>query len=217
MSILNCFRLRAWVLSCLVCGLWQSGATAAPIYPTVTQLYVATGTYASVTSYTNQSAFNAAVPGQDSRNFTGLNGFYPSPLDVSFSGHSISASATGGLFVDGLGGLFSTNNPVPLTFTFTGTLPTAVGGLFFMTNSSFNAVSSALSVTLNDGTFINLPAPSALNLIGAFAGFTSNVGITSLTVGPPVTVPASVPEPSSFALISVIGLLGLVYRKRMKK
>ena len=32
MSILNRFQLRAWVLSCLVCGLWQSGATAAIIY-----------------------------------------------------------------------------------------------------------------------------------------------------------------------------------------
>ena len=193
MSILNCFRLRAWVLSCLVCGLWQSGATAAVI------------------TYTDQSVFNAAVTGQDSRNFTGLNGFYPSPLDVSFSGHSISASATGGLFVDGSGGLFSTNNPVPLTFTFTGTLPTAVGGLFFITDSNFIAASSTLTVSLNDGTFfINLPAPSALSLTGAFAGFTSDVGITSLTVG----VPISVPEPSSFALISVIGLLGSVYRKR---
>ena len=32
MSILNRFQLRAWVLGCLVCGLWQSGATAAIMY-----------------------------------------------------------------------------------------------------------------------------------------------------------------------------------------
>jgi len=215
MSILNRFQLRVGFWAALVCGLWQSGATAAVIYPTVTQLYVATGTYASVTSYTDQSVFNAAVTGQVTRNFAALNGFYASPLDVSFSGYTISASATGGLYVGNPGGLFSTNNSVPLTFTFTGTLPTAVGGLFLMTDADFNAQSSALSVSLNDGTFINLPAPSALNLTGAFAGFTSNVGITSLTVGLPV--PASVPEPSSFALMSVVGLLGLVYRKRMKK
>ncbi|MCX7389238.1 MAG: PEP-CTERM sorting domain-containing protein [Planctomycetales bacterium] len=103
-----------------------------------------------------------------------------------------------------------------------------------MTDTSFNALSSTLTVSLNDGTFINLPAPSALNLTGAFAGFTSDVGISSLKVEGPLSSTvnayptvtslyvgtgstASVPEPSSFALISVIGLLGLVYRKRMKK
>lgn len=216
MSILNCFRLRAWVLSCLVCGLWQSGATAAVI------------------TYTDQSAFNAAVTGQAARDFSSFNGFYNSPLDVSFSGHSISASALGGLYAGNSGGLLSTNSAdAPLTFTFTGTLPTAVGGLFLVTDLNFAALSSTLTVSLNDGTFINLPAPSALNLTGAFAGFNSDVGISSLTVGGPFSLPnaystvtslyvgtgptATVPEPSSFALISVIGLLGLVYRKRMKK
>ena len=117
-----------------------------------------------------------------------------------------------------------------------GTLPTAVGGLFFTTDVNFDALSSTLTVSLNDGTFINLPAPSdeigersALNLTGAFAGFTSDVGITSLVVGGPFSTspayatvtslyvaPGPVPEPST-ALMSVVGLLGLVvYRKRMK-
>ena len=109
-----------------------------------------------------------------------------------------------------------------LIFTFTGTLPTAVGGLFLVTDASFNALSSTLKVSLGDGTFINLPAPTgaALNLTGAFAGFTSNVGINSFKVssylGDPGSVPASVPETGSSALLGVIGLLGLVvYRKRM--
>ena len=207
---------RALVLGCLVCGLGQSGATAANIYNTVSNLYLGTGSYASV-SYTDQSAFNAAVTGQVGPDFTLFNGFYSSPLDVPVSGHTISSSATGGLFVSG--GLFSTNNPVDIIFTFTGTLPTAVGGLFFMTDPIFNAASSAIKVSLSDGTFINLPAPTgaALNLTGAFAGFTSNVGINSLTVSSnPGWVPASVPETGSSALLGVIGLLGLVvYRKRM--
>ena len=219
MSILNCFRLRAWVLSCLVCGLWQSGATAAVI------------------TYTDQTVFNAAVTGQVEQDFNSFNGFYPNGLVVPVSGYTISASAPGELYASP--GLMSTNSAdAPLTFTFTGTLPTAVGGLFLVTDASFNALSSTLKVSLGDGTFINLPAPTGggLNTTGAFAGFTSDVGITSLTVGGPffgqppgtnfVTVnslyvgtgsTASVPEPSSFALISVIGLLGLVYRKRMKK
>ena len=203
------------IFGCLLCGLWQSGATAASI------------------TYTDQSVFNAAVTGQVTRNFAALNSFYANPLDVSFSGYTISASANGtgpGLFVGNPGGLFSTNTAnEPLTFTFTGTLPTAVGGLFFTTDVNFNALSSTLTVSLNDGTFINLPAPSALNLTGAFAGFTSDVGITSLVVGGPFSTspayatvtslyvaPGPVPEPST-ALMSVVGLLGLVvYRKRMK-
>ena len=217
MSILNRFQLRAWVLSCLVCGLWQSGATAAVI------------------TYTDQSVFNAAVTGQVEQDFASFNGFYYNGLNVSVPGYSISASAPGALFA--APGLISTNiADEPLTFTFTGTLPTAVGGLFFVTDLNFGALSSTLTVSLNDGTFINLPAPTGggLNLTGAFAGFTSDVGITSLTVGgafsstvdPFATVnslyvgtgrSATVPEPSSFALMSVIGLLGLVYRKRMKK
>ena len=91
-----------------------------------------------------------------------------------------------------------------------------------MTDPIFNAASSAIKVSLSDGTFINLPAPTgaALNLTGAFAGFTSNVGINSFKVrsylGDPGSVPASVPETGSSALLGVIGLLGLVvYRKRM--
>ena len=215
MSILNCFRLRAWVLSCLVCGLWQSGATAAVI------------------TYTDQNVFNPAVTGQVAQDFSGFSGFYPNGLVVSVPGYTISASAPGELWAGS--GTMSTNSAeAPLTFTFTGTLPTAVGGLFLATDSGFNVVSSALSVSLNDGTFINLPAPSAPNTAGAFAGFTSDVGITSLTVSGPFALPAgtlyatvnslyvgtgpsaSVPEPSS-ALMSVVGLLGLVvYRKRMK-
>ncbi len=217
MSILNRFQLRAWVLGCLVCGLWQSGATAAVI------------------TYTDQTAFNAAVTGQGAEDFAAYTGFYANPLVFAVPGYpNISASAPGSLYADP--GLMSTNSAdKALTFTFTGTLPTAVGGLFFISDLSFNALSSTLMVSLNDGTFIDLPAPTSLNLNGAFAGFTSDVGITSLTVGGPFFGPtigtgfatvnslfvgtgpsASVPEPSS-ALMSVVGLLGLVvYRKRMK-
>ena len=215
MSILNCFRLRAWVLSCLVCGLWQSGATAAVI------------------TYTDQTVFNAAVTGQVEQDFNSFNGFYPNGLVVPVSGYTISASAPGELYASP--GLMSTNSAdAPLTFTFTGTLPTAVGGLFLVTDASFNALSSTLKVSLGDGTFINLPAPTGgdLNTTGAFAGFTSDVGITSLVVGGPFSTSpayptvtslyvasgpsATVPEPST-ALMSVVGLLGLVvYRKRMK-
>jgi hypothetical protein len=217
---------RAWVLGCLlVCGLWQNGAalTFLPIEPvgtnfaTVNELYVGTGTYASITSYTDQTAFNAAVPGYVTQTFDTFNGFYLNGLDIPVLDYTVSASAPGNLYV-GLG-LMSTNSPDSLlTFSFSGTLPTAIGGSFLMTDASFGGLASPLSVFFNDGTFINLPAGTA-NTTGAFAGFTSNVGIASFSVGRPVeAAPEAVPEPGSSALLSLIGLLGVVvYRKCGRK
>ena len=134
-------------------------------------------TLAATITYTQQSAFNAAVTEQVEQNFDLLSGYYSSGLDVSgMTGYTFSANATGGIFANSNLGVISTNNPVDLTFTFTGVLPTAVGGLFFMTDSNFNAVSSGVKISLSDGTVIILP-------FGGFAGFTSDLGISSLTVG----------------------------------
>ena len=214
--------IRAWVLGCLAFGLLQSGAMAAitflPSSPagtnfaSVQELYVGTGTYASFTSYTDKTAFNAAVPGYVTQTFDTFNGFYLNGLDIPVLDYTVSASAPGNLYV-GLG-LMSTNSPDSLlTFSFSGTLPTAIGGSFLRTDASFGGLASPLSVFFNDGTFINLPAGTA-NTTGAFAGFTSNVGIVSFQVGTGTLVADPVPEPTSMFLSMFAGGIMLLRRKR---
>ena len=149
-----------------------------------------------------------------------------SMLDVSMLGTQISASANGGLYVSGTAGevYMSTNNPVPLTFTFTGTLPTAVGGLFLTTDSGFNAVTTTIKVTLGDGTAI-VTVGGAGNTTVTFVGFTNDVGISSLTIesGGVNTYPtvnalyvkdSAVPEPTSMLLSMFAGGMMLLRRKR---
>ena len=183
-------------------------------FASVQNLYVGTGTYALITSYTDQTAFNAAVPGYVTQTFNStfnsFNGFYTNGLDVSVPGtaYSFSASAPGALYA-GTGMMSTNNTDAGLTFTFSGTLPTAIGGSFLMTDASFNALNSPLSVYLNDNTFINIPAGGA-NPAGAFAGFTSNVGIVSFTVARAIVVP----EPTSMFLSMFAGGIMLLRRKR---
>jgi len=64
---------------------------------------------------------------------------------------------------------------------------------------------------------MSLPAPTggALNLTGAFAGFTSNVGISSLTVTAGAAVPEIDPNGLSAVLGLIVGGLGLLERRRV--
>jgi uncharacterized membrane protein len=183
-------------------------------FASVQELYVGTGTYASFTSYTDKTAFNAAVPGYVTQTFNSFNGFYANGVDVSVSGtaYSFSATAPGNLYAGS--GIMSTNSPeIVLTFTFSGTLPTAIGGSFLNTDASFGALGSPLYVYLNDNTFINIPARGP-DPLGAFAGFTSNVGIVSFQVGTGTLVADPVPEPTSMFLSMFAGGIMLLRRKR---
>ena len=155
--------------------------------------------------------------------FNSYDGFYNNPLTGSVGGINWSASATGGLFCDGLNGWFSTNNPVAATFTFAPGVM-SVGANIFGTDSSFNIVSAKITVTLADGSsyiarsngpadfvgFISSGAAiSSLTMNGvATAGSTSNVYVTANNMYFGVNV---IPAPGAAALI---GLAALVSRRR---
>ena len=158
--------------------------------------------------------------------FNGIaNGFYADPYTASIgsvgSGMTWSASAAGGLFVQS--GLFSTNNPADLTFTFSPGIQ-AVAGNFFATDIAFGAVPALFRVTLSDGTGYEGFAESGSDFTGFFS--TSGATITSLTVrvtplqGEADLYPTvdnlyfGIPAPGVLALLGVAGVLGFGMRRR---
>ena len=182
---------------------------------------------AAITTYSNFIYWGEDVVagGQSvaTETFNSYNGFYANPLTGSVGGINWSATATGGLFCDGLNGWFSTNNPVAATFTFAPGVM-SVGANIFGTDSSFNIVSAKITVTLADGSsyiarsngpadfvgFIsNGAAISSLTMNAvATAGSTSNVYVSADNMYFGVT---AIPAPGAAALL---GLAALVSRRR---
>lgn len=158
--------------------------------------------------------------------FDGIsNGFYSNPYTASIgsvgSGMTWTATAPGGLYVQS--GLFSTNNPADLTFTFSPGIQ-AVAGNFFATDIDFNTVSALFRVTLSDGTGYEGFADASSDFTGFYS--TSGATITSLTVrvsslqGATNLFPTvdnlyfGIPAPGALALVGAAGVLGFGMRRR---
>lgn len=158
--------------------------------------------------------------------FSGLSeGFYSSPYTSSIgsvgSGLTWTATAAGGLFVSS--GLFSTNNPADLTFTFSPGIQ-AVAGNFFATDIDFGTVAALVRVTLSDGTGYEGFANASSDFTGFYS--TSGATITSLTVrvsslqGEANLYPTvdnlyfGIPAPGVLALLGAAGLLRFGMRRR---
>ncbi len=172
----------------------------------------------------NQAIWNQFVTNNGwqiaTENFSGVaDGFYASPLSGSTSGVTWTASASGGLYAQG--GLFSTNNPVQLDFTFSPGVQ-GVGGNIFGTDISFNLVPAIIQITLADGTSYVNYATSATD----FAGFYSTgAAISSMSIQATGTGSGSVyatvdnlyftvvPAPGALALLGLAGLSAAARRR----
>lgn len=175
---------------------------------------LASGASAAIATYSNFSFWQedvaAAGASVATETFNSYNGFYASPLTGSVGGINWSATATGGLYCQT--GYFSTNNPVPATFTFAPGVM-SVGANIFGTDASFNIVAARITVTLADGSSYI----ASTSVPTDFVGFISNgAAISSLTMNAVgsgnVYVTADnmyfgvVPAPGAVALLACAGL-----------
>jgi PEP-CTERM motif len=185
------------------------------------------------TVYTDKTAFLAAVsPGYYTETFNSLNGFYASPMTLRSGAEQFVAQATGGLYVGSVNSdqVLSTNNNGILDFTSFAGSPTAIGGYFFLTDSSFNVINGTINANLNSGaaTF-SVTTSSFTNFIGFVS--TQNTPITLLSFGAPATIGGAlsfntandlvvgqalaVPEPSTYALAAIAtGVMAYLARRR---
>ena len=186
----------------------------------VASALVASSASAGIVVYSNQSIWNARVATDglvvETETFNSIaDGYQPAPFAGSTASVNWSAFADGGLYVQG--GVFSTEFPDPLTFTFTPGVR-AVGGNFFGVDAEFANAAVFFSVLLSDGTSYEGEASSP----ASFTGFRSTTAATiaSLTinvenaVGTDAVYPSvdnlyfGVPAPGAVALLGVAGLVG---------
>jgi hypothetical protein len=186
----------------------------------VASALVASSASAGIVVYSNQSIWNARVATDglvvETETFNSIaDGYQPAPFAGSTASVNWSAFADGGLYVQD--GVFSTEFPDALTFTFTPGVR-AVGGNFFGVDAEFANAAVFFSVLLSDGTSYEGEASSP----ASFTGFRSTTAATiaSLTINVENAVGAAavypsvdnlyfgVPAPGAVALLGVAGLVG---------
>ena len=175
---------------------------------------------AAIISFSQQNVWDAYTANQAlsvvTEDFNNTSGFYSSGFSSSVGGVTWTATATGGLYA--MSGLFSTNNPTSLSFSFAPGVQ-GVAGNFFGTDIAFNPVPSLVQVTLADGNssiqFANGPA----DFIGFYSTGAAISGLTITAAGSGNVYPTvdnlffavPVPAPGAAALI---GLAAMVCRRR---
>jgi len=175
---------------------------------------------ATIISFSQQNVWDAYMAYQAlsvvTEDFNNTSGFYSSGFSSSVGGVTWTATATGGLYAES--GLFSTNNPTSLSFSFAPGVQ-GVAGNFFGTDISFNPVPSLVQVTLADGNSSILFANGPADFIGFYSTGAAISGLTITAAGSGNVYPTvdnlffavPVPAPGAAALI---GLAAMVCRRR---
>ena len=162
---------------------------------------------------------NAAGKAVVTEDFNSFGGYYASPLSGTTGSVNWTATSSNGLFASG--GVFSTNFPVPLTFTFDPAVVRGVGGNIFATYLDFSVASALVDITLGDGTAYE----GEISGSSAFTGFWStSAGIASITIDAMDLQGNAVypsidrmlfavngnpsPAPGAIALLGAVGLVG---------
>lgn len=192
-----------------------------PLAAVVGSAVVAAPAAASVFSFSQQNVWDAYIAFQAlttvTEDFNAIgDGTYASPFSGAAGGINWSASAPGGIKVQS--GLFSTQNPTTLTFSFSPGVQ-GVAGNFFGRDAGFNPVPSIVQVTLSDGSgYIGLTS-SASDFVGFYSNGAS-ISTLSIAVASGSTVYSTVdnlffavpvPAPGAAALV---GLAAMVNRRR---
>ena len=179
---------------------------------------------AAIVVYVNQGLWNSAVTNAgmviETETFNEIdNGYHDSPFGGGTSSVQWSASASNGLFVQD--GVFSTNSPETLTFTFTPGVR-AVGGNFFGTYQDFSNASVIFTVSLSNGTSFTGEASSPASFTGFRSTTAATISSLSIDVEPaqgfmgggalPVypsvdNLYFGVPAPGAIALLGAAGLI----------
>lgn len=190
--------------------------------------------HAQSTIYTSSAAFFANVQSSVTEDFTGDSGYFQTGLIFNVGPFSFQVNAAGGdpgadtIYKDGS---FIMNNFTQQALTFTSITGdvTAIGGIFLLTDPDVNIISGTMTITLSDLTtttfttsangddfrgFIS-PGPTITSIEFSAPSFGAFNTIDNLTLG----FAASIPEPSTVALISTLGVgVGAYwYRRRNKK
>ena len=174
---------------------------------------------------TNSSSTFAAIVANQGGTIVGesfeiYNGFYASPLTGGSGDSAWSATAVGGIFCGAVGTsqTLSTNNPVPLTISFSSPNVFAVGANFFNTDSSFNIVPGIITISVAGVSYVYESNGSSTSFGGfiSTSGAIDSIKIESIQGGPILNlyptvdnlVVGIVPSPAVLALGALAGAFG---------
>ena len=192
-------------------------------------LALAASANAQGTWYTDQALWLSRTTVTNTANYNAMpNDFFTSPYTEA----GVTATATGGLYNVGINAL-STNNQVPITFSFSGN---AFSGMFGITDFGGTLVADGMNFSV-DGSLTNiysLTSTTGFTFLGYISDSSSPISVTfspdltpeyatvdsfSFGNGTNPTAPGgAVPEPGTVVSMGLLGagVLGLVIRSRRR-